>query len=168
MVKTYLLNKKKVVLLYLLIILILGSITVLYILLKKPNNSEKFLAFIYFLTAIASITIIYLNPKSSFSLGACLHLKIRIDNSSIYYFKQKKQKTCKWADIDQIEFNNFIFFPESRLTIWFEGREDEPIAIPVFMKNSKQLYKEIYENVKEKSPNAKIDRRFIKYVEEKC
>ena len=45
---------------------------------------------------------------------------------------------------------------------------DEAIAIPVFMKNSKQLYKEIYENVKEKSPNAKIDRRFIKYVEEKC
>ncbi|MEE0738524.1 MAG: hypothetical protein U0M45_13145 [Lachnospiraceae bacterium] len=79
-------------------------------------------------------------------------------------------KTHLWEEVYEIEYHRYFLFPDKRLIIWDEDNDnvDEAIAIPVFMKNSKQLYKEIYENVKEKSPNAKIDRRFIKYVEEKC
>ncbi|MEE0700072.1 MAG: hypothetical protein U0M66_05765 [Bacilli bacterium] len=168
MKRTYESDKFKIILYLIILISVAGIISILYMVINQFNDQSKSTSFAILVASTITVFCIYVFPKSSSSLGLCQKLNIELDEERICYIKRKNIKSCKWKNIDEIEYNCFIFLPESRLAIWYEGREDEPIEIPVFMKNSKQLYKEIYENVKEKSPNAKIDRRFIKYVEEKC
>ena len=90
-------------------------------------------------------------------------------NSKSNRKKDKYKKICSWNQIKRIKYNNKFLTPEAHVIIYYvDDKIDVSEKIPIYINNLRQLYKEIYENVKEKSPNAKIDRRFIKYVEEKC
>ena len=167
MKKRYSINKVKIILIYFLLVIVSLTITIVYVALNQ-DSQRKIIIFAYFFMFIAVITIMYLNPKLSSSLGGFLNLRIEIDDNNISWINRDNIKVYEWIDVDEVLCHCPLLSPGCYITIWYKDRIDEPIEIPVFMKNSKQLYKEIYENVKEKSPNAKIDRRFIKYVEEKC
>ena len=166
MKKEYTINKTIISLIYIFIFFAISVMLTIYWFANQLIVHNKITIINFAIILVITVLLIYIIPTRS-SLGACFNMKIEVDNESIYSIKRRKIKNYKWKDICEIKRSNSIFIPESHLTIWCKDT-DEPIEIPVFMKNSKQLYKEIYENVKEKSPNAKIDKRFIKYVEEKC
>ena len=168
MKKTYKSDKLKIILYLIVLIVIACIISILYMVINQFDDQSRSTAFAILVASIVTVFCIFIVPRTSSSLGLCQKLNIELDEEYICHIKRQKIKSCKWENVDEIEYNCFVFLPESRLAIWYEGREDEPIEIPAFMKNSKQLYREIYENVKEKSPNAKMDKRFIKYVKEKC
>ncbi len=167
MKKGYSINKVKIILIYSLIIIVSFTVTIAYVALN-PNPQRIIIIFTYFFMFIAVITIMYLNPKLSSSLGGCLNLRIEIHYNSISWINKDNIKAYEWRDIDEVLCHCPLLSPGCYITIWYKDKMDEPIEIPIFMKNSKQLYREIYENVKKKSPNAKLDKRFIKYVKEKC
>ncbi len=168
MKKTYKSDKLKIILYLTVLIAIACIVSILYMVFNQFDGQSRSTSFAILVASIVTVFCIFVFPKSSSSLGLFQKLNIEIDEERICYIKKKYIKSCKWENINEIEYNCFITLPESRLAIWYEGREDEPIEIPAFIKDSKQLYREIYENVKEKSPNAKLDKRFIKYVKEKC
>ena len=168
--KVYTTNNLKIIAFPLIIISIICIISIIYMILSRFDGESQSTSFVLILSSVLTVLYLYIYPKSDLSVVTCWNLTIEINDECIRYLKHGKMKTHLWEEVCEIEYHRYFLFPDKRLIIWDENNDnvDEAIAIPAFMKNSKQLYREIYENVKEKSPNAKMDKRFIKYVKEKC
>ncbi len=144
-------------------ILIVGII-IGYIIYNGLENCLKSLVFLICITcvsAIITLPLIYINPKG-LTFSECWHLKVRVDNKSICSISQKWKKICKWEQVERIECKYSIIWYKRYSIIWY-GKQDY-IQVAEYTKELRQLYKTIYEYVKEKSPGAKIDERFIKYI----
>lgn len=74
----------------------------------------------------------------------------------------KVGKICRWEQVKRIECKYSIIWYKRYSIIWY-GKQ-EYVQITEYTKELRQLYKIIYEHVKERSSDAKIDERFIKYI----
>jgi energy-coupling factor transporter transmembrane protein EcfT len=170
--RRYITNKNKIVLyaaiecLFIAIIMV-ALISVLNVIVNDIMQSIIWIVITFiFLFTITSVV----SPNNMLWPIYFWNLKIQIDNDRLtFYYKNEYKSTIKFEYIVEIKYSNKLSTPDARVIILYnsEGKY-KFVRVPSFIFNSPQLYKEIYENVKEKSPNAKIDRRFIKYVEEKC
>ena len=170
--KEFVTNKKKIVLytviecLFIAIVMV-ALISVLNIIVNDIMQSIICIVITFiFLFTITSVV----SPNNMLWPIYCWNLKIQIDNDKLtFYYKNRYKSTIKSEYIIQIKYNSKLSTPDARVIILYNSEDKYKfVRVPSFIFNSRLLYREIYENVKEKSPNAKIDKRFIKYVKEKC
>ncbi len=144
-------------------ILVIGLI-IGYIALNGFENYLKSLINLVYITCgstIITLPLIYINPKG-LTFFEYWHLKMKVDNESICLTTRKWEKICRWEQVKRIECKYSIIWYKRYSIIWY-GKQ-EYVQITEYTKELRQLYKIIYEHVKERSSDAKIDERFIKYI----
>ncbi|MFR9199590.1 MAG: hypothetical protein ACLVML_01985 [Candidatus Gastranaerophilaceae bacterium] len=131
------------------------------------NGFENYLKSLIYLacitcgSAIITLPLIYIIPKG-LTFSECWHLKMKVDNESICLTTQKWEKICRWEQVERIECKYSIIWYKRYSIIWY-GKQ-EYVQITEYIKELRQLYKTIYEHVKERSLDAKIDERFVEYI----
>ena len=167
---TYKINKASMLLYILLksMLVMCSMISIIIIYYFAAKNLIEAIVSVLFLFFILFLSLLAVFPSSWIVSDWNRSIERNVE-ALVFIKKDKYKKICSWNQIKRIKYNNKFLTPEAHVIIYYvDDKIDVSEKIPIYINNLRQLYKEIYENVKEKSPNAKIDRRFIKYVEEKC
>ena len=83
--------------------------------------------------------------------------------TDLYSYNIRPEKEAGKLIIDKIYFKDYILYSLSAIVCQKDNLAKYK-KITEYTKELRQLYKIIYEHVKERSSDAKIDERFIKYI----